>query len=587
MSKWNLKSLYSSTEDHQIEKDLRVMEEVCEEFSKKFDTASKAYMINTLALLEALKEYENLNIKLECKPFLYFNYLRDMDSANNKAASAISLIANRQAKAYNKISFFEISLGTIPKEKQREFLSSTELSKYKVFLGRVFSDAKYNLSVPEEKIMNLKSLPAREMWIDGNERALGQLSIKWKGKTLPLPKAQKLIHTLVKVSERYKVNDLVTEQLKSIAPFSEAEINAVYTDKKINDELRGYVLPYENTVRSYRNDPTVVKKLVETVTTSFPISHRFYKIKAKLLKLKKLRYTDRMADVGKIKSKFNFVQSLDFLKKTFGKIDKKYADILERYSKQGQIDALPKVGKKGGAYCWGSYSNPTFVLLNHTDDLNSLTTFAHEMGHAFHTELSRQQGIMYYDYSTSLAETASTLFESIAIEAVFDSLSEKEKITVLHDRINDAVSTIFRQVACFNFESDLHNNVRSKGFASKEEIAELHNENMKAYLGPVFEMKPDDGYFFTQWGHIRRFFYVYSYAYGMLVSKALLRRYRADKTFWKSIEKFLSAGGKASPEEILLEIGIDVSKPEFWQEGLKEIEADIKKLENLVNTRAK
>lgn len=584
---WNLKLLYSSTEDPQIEKDLRIMEDVCEEFSKRFDTVSKSYMTSMLALLEALKEYENLNIKLECKPVLYFNYLRDMDSANNKAASAISLIANRQAKALNQISFFEISLGLVPKEKQKEFLSSAELSKFKVFLSRVFQDARYNLSVPEEKILNLKSLPACEMWIDGNERALGQLSVKWKGKIQPLPRAQKLIHTLAKATERYKINDLVTAQLKSIAPFSEAEINAVYTDKKINDELRGYALPYENTVRSYRNDPAVVKKLVETVTAGFPIAHRFYKIKAKLLKLKKLRYADRMADVGKIKSKLDFAKSLEFLKNTFGKIDKKYSDILEQYSKQGQIDALPKIGKKGGAYCWGSYSNPTFVLLNHTDDLNSLTTFAHEMGHAFHTELSRQQGIMYYNYSTSLAETASTLFESIAIEAVFDSLSEKEKITVLHDRINDSISTIFRQVACFNFESDLHNNVRSKGFASKEEIAELHNRNMKAYLGPVFEMKPDDGYFFTQWGHIRRFFYVYSYAYGMLVSKALLRRYRADKTFWKSIEKFLSAGGKASPEEILLEIGIDVSKPEFWKEELREIESDIGKLEKLINTRVK
>jgi oligoendopeptidase F len=207
------------------------------------------------------------------------------------------------------------------------------------------------------------------------------------------------------------------------------------------------------------------------------------------------------------------------------------------------------------------------------------------MGHAFHTELSRSQGPWYSGYSTSLAETASTLFESIALESIFEGLSEKEKILVLHDRINDDIATVFRQIACFNFELDLHNSIRAKGFLSKEEIADIHNKNMKAYLGPLFDLKQDDGYMFVQWSHIRRFFYVYSYAYGMLVSKALLRKYKKDKSFWSSIEKFLSSGGKDTPENILKEIGLDLSKPDFWMEGLKEIEDDIIKLEKLTSKK--
>ena len=203
------------------------------------------------------------------------------------------------------------------------------------------------------------------------------------------------------------------------------------------------------------------------------------------------------------------------------------------------------------------------------------------MGHAFHGELSRSQGPIYSQYSTALAETASTLFESLVMDSVFDSLSDAEKIVVLHDKINDDISTIFRQVACFNFEKDIHEAVRTKGFVTKEVIAELHNKNMKEYLGPVFDLDPNAGYAFVSWSHIRRFFYVYTYAYGMLVSKALLRRYRQDKSFWTSIEKFLSSGGKASPEEILAEIGIDMSSPEFFREGIAEIEADIEKLKKL------
>jgi oligoendopeptidase F len=184
-----------------------------------------------------------------------------------------------------------------------------------------------------------------------------------------------------------------------------------------------------------------------------------------------------------------------------------------------------------------------------------------------------------------LAETASTLFQSLALEAVYESLSDSEKIVLLHDKINDDISTIFRQIACFTFEQDLHAGIRAKGFLSQEEISEIHNKNMKTYLGPVFTLHPDDGYMFVQWSHIRRFFYVYSYAYGMLVTKAFLRRYKQDPSFWSSIEKFLAAGGKDSPEHILKEIGIDVSEAGFWEEGLKEIEDDIIKLEKLTKKK--
>ena len=161
-------------------------------------------------------------------------------------------------------------------------------------------------------------------------------------------------------------------------------------------------------------------------------------------------------------------------------------------------------------------------------------------------------------------------------------MPNKQKIIALHNQINDDISTIFRQIACFNFEKDIHNHVRENGYVSKEELADLHNKNMKAYLGPAFKLEHDDGYFFVQWGHLRRFFYVYTYAYGQLVSSALLRRYNQDKSFIVSIEKFLMAGGKDTPENILKNIGIDVTTGELFQEGIEEILQKIIKLEKLV-----
>jgi oligoendopeptidase F len=221
------------------------------------------------------------------------------------------------------------------------------------------------------------------------------------------------------------------------------------------------------------------------------------------------------------------------------------------------------------------------VMLNHTEDIQAVSTMAHEMGHAFHSELSKSQSPIYQDYTISVAEVASTLFENFAFEEMLGKLSEKEKVIALHNQINDDVSTIFRQIACFNFELELHKTIREKGSIPKEEIAKMLNKHMKSYLGPIMKLTDNDGYFFVKWSHIRNFFYVYSYAYGQIISKALYARYKEDKSFLSKIEQFLSAGGSKSPEQIFKDIGIDVSKPEFFEAGLKQVEADIKLLEQL------
>ncbi len=578
---WNLGLLYKSPTDPQIEKDVLEIESLFDSFSKKYDVHKKAYLEDGDALLEALTAFERLNEHSFPKPLMYFYSLKDIESSNTNAAAQLALLANRFTEAENKITFFLVSLGKISLEKQKTFLSSKKLEHFKVFLERVFGDAVHNLSVAEEQIMNLKSLPAYDMWVMGNEKILNSKTIVWKKEIWPLAKALNIIQQLPKQKDRQALAAKVNEALKMVAPFSEAEINAVVTNKKINDHLRKFSKPYDNTVLGYRNDPESIEKLVKTVTDGFAISHRFYRLKSKLLKLKKLSYCDRGAKIGFVKSAFPFDLSIAALKETLNGIDSKFSAILQSYIDKGQIDAFPRMNKVGGAYCNHGYTSPVFLLLNHTDDLHSYLTLAHEFGHALHSEHSKQQGPIYSGYSTALAETASTLFEQIAMEAVSDKLSDKEKIIMLHDKINDDISTVFRQIACFNFEKDMHDAIRSKGFISHEELAGLHNRNMSAYLGPAFKLDRDDGYMFVQWSHIRRFFYVYSYAFGMLVSKAMLRRYRADKSFWSSIVKFLSAGGKDSPENILKEIGIDTSRPEFWQEGLREIEEDIERLERL------
>jgi oligoendopeptidase F len=170
----------------------------------------------------------------------------------------------------------------------------------------------------------------------------------------------------------------------------------------------------------------------------------------------------------------------------------------------------------------------------------------------------------------------------VFFEHLFPQLIDEEKIIALHDKINGKVSTIFRQVACFNFEKDLHLQIREKGSLPHAKIANLMNRHMQAYLGDKFELIDEDGYFFINWSHIRRSFYVYSYAYGDLISSAMVENLEKDGDYIQDIKQFLSAGSSKSPQEIFADIGIDTTTPAVFETGIQQVRDDIERLRTLL-----
>ncbi len=583
---WDLTLWYKDHNDPQIEKDVRAIERAYGTFDKKY-RSSKTYLKNEKALFEALTDYEHLFASLPLtKPIAYFSYLQTLNSEDQIARAKITQLMERFAKNDHKIVFFELSLATIPAPIQKKFLNSKKLAHFHYFLKNIFERSKYNLTEPEEKILGLKALTSRSLWIDSTEKVLNKKTVSFEGAEISLSEASQKIPQL-DVKERYALHREMMKVLDTVSETAESELNAVYTDKKINDELRGFKEPFDSTILGYQNDKKSVLALVKVVTDMVPVSHEFYKLKAELLGLQHLEYSDRNVGIGKNEKKITFEESVHILRDVFGSLDPQYKVILDSYLAKGQIDAFPKVGKASGAFCSGNPNTETFIMLNHADTMDALSTFAHEMGHGIHTELSKSQSALYEGYSTSTAEVASTLFESFVFEKMFEKLSDDEKIVALHNRINDDIQTIFRQIMCFNFELELHQTVRKNGFVPKEDVSTLLVKHMSSYLGPVVKMYPHDGLQFVSWPHIRNFFYVYSYAFGQLVSKALYEKYKENPKYIDKINAFMKAGGSMSPEDIFKSVGIDVRKPEFWKTGLLSIKKDIELLRNLAQKAGK
>jgi oligoendopeptidase F len=139
-------------------------------------------------------------------------------------------------------------------------------------------------------------------------------------------------------------------------------------------------------------------------------------------------------------------------------------------------------------------------------------------------------------------------------------------------RLNDEVSTIFRQVACYRFEQELHDHFGQKGYLSKEEIGKLFQKHMASYMGDSVEQSPGSENWWVYWGHIRSFFYVYSYASGLLISKSLQNSVKKEPRFIEKVKEFLSAGLSDSPKNIFLRLGINITDKGFWNKGIEEVE---------------
>jgi oligoendopeptidase F len=287
-----------------------------------------------------------------------------------------------------------------------------------------------------------------------------------------------------------------------------------------------------------------------------------------------------------VKKKYDFNQAQEIVKGTLKKLHPSFEEIFESMLDQRQIDIYPRKNKSGGAFCSSSINNPTFVLLNHTDDFNSVTTLAHEMGHAIHSELSKTQPVLYQSYSTSIAETASTFFEQFVFERLVEDFSKEERAVALHNKIQDDVNTIFRQVALFNFELELHQIISKDGYLDNQGIGELLNKHMQSYLGPTVSLNELDGNFYILWSHIRSFFYTYTYAFGHLVSKAMATQVKQNPDTIEKVVEFLSAGGNAKPKDILSKVGINVSQKEFFDQGIKTIANDLDCLEKMIESQS-
>jgi oligoendopeptidase F len=576
---WNLKQLFESDDDSRIEEKRKIVEQNSYEFINKWKNR-KDYLKDPVILRQALAEYEKW--KRDCGTDGdegYYFWLRTTQDQNNpKLKANFNKIESFSKRIENDIQFFHLRIANIPKRHQTKFLEYIGLKDYKHLLERIFAGSRYLLSEPEEKILNLKTSTSYSNWVKmtsgflaKEERKViledGSKGVKTFSEILSLINSK---NKEVRDSSSKAFNDILYKNVE----VAEAEINSVLANKKVDDELRTVSRPDLTRHISDDIDSEIVDALIKAVSDRFDISSRYYELKARLMRVKRLKYHERNVEYGNINKKYSYNESIKLIYKVFKNLNSKFADILTGFVGNSQFDVYPRKGKVSGAFCAHHLiSQPTYILLNHTEKLRDVLTLAHELGHGINNELIREkQNALNFGTPTSTAEVASTFMEDFVLQEILKQADDELRLSIMVMKLNDDVSTIFRQIACYKFEQELHQEFRQKGYLSKEEIGRLFQKHMSSYMGIFVQQSAGSENWWVHWSHIRSFFYVYSYASGLLISKSLQNSVKDKPKFIEKVKEFLSAGLSDSPKNIFKKLGVDITDKSFWNKGLDEVE---------------
>ena len=586
---WDLNPLLKRADDTEINSKRKIIEEKHKEFSLKWKN-NKAYLTDAKKLKQALDDYEDLlkNHASGGNEYYYFILKYYVNQSDNDVKSKLTKAEDFVNKLKNEIRFFALSIAkNIPENKQKEFLNNFLLKDYKHYLENSFKSGKHLLTENEEKIMTLKSKVAYDNW----EKLTQEFLNKSESEVIDLNGKKKLmnfneISGLIVTQDnelRKNLSDAFDSIVSKYQDVAEAELNSLLENKKIDDGLRNFSRADSSRHLDDDIDSEIVDALIKTVSSNFNLAHRFHKLKAKLVGLKKLQYNDRKIELKHLDKEYNYEESLKLVREVFSSVDKEFLEVFNGFVKNNQLDVFPRKGKRGGAFCIHLLkTQPTYIMLNHTNKLNDVLTIAHEVGHGINNELiKKKQNSLNFETPKATAEVASTFMEDFVLEELLKEANEEQKLALMLTKLQGDIQNIFRQVACYMFELKLHQEYRKKGYLSKEDIGKLFEDTMMLYLGETFERSDSMKIGWIYWSHIRDHFYVYSYASGLLISKYLQAQVKKDKKFISKVKEFLSAGTSKSPKEIFMSLGIDITKESFWISGLKEIEAHLIEAEKL------
>lgn len=585
MPTWDLNDLYNSINDVKIDADIEILDKKIVNFNKEYK--NKIARTDATQFYNALIEYEGISELMgKLGSFAYLKYAENLSIEENvKFYQKISEILTNFS---SRLVFFTVEINELTDRAIKNRLNQHKaLDKYYgTFVKNLRLYKPHQLSLELEEYSTEKNITGPQAWSRLFDETIDGMIFEFDGKKLNQSEILEIVNGKDQ-TKRKQAGKIFGEKLGENIKLLAYITNILAKDKSIEDKWRKFENPIQARNLSNIIEDDVVEALYESVQNNYEnISHRYYKLKAKILNKNKLHYTDRNAPLPFDNDTiYTWEEAKNIVLNAYNDFSPKMAEIGKLFFDNNWIDVPTRAGKRGGAFMHPTVpSVHPYILLNYQGKVRDIMTLAHELGHGIHQYLSKNQGYFMSDTPLTLAETASVFGEQLVFRYLLKNETDsKKKIAIIANKIEDMINTVIRQIAFLEFEKTVHNE-RKNGEISVERLNEIWINVQKKSLGDIFEYSEEYKYY---WAYIPHFihspFYVYAYSFGdCLVNSLFFQFMKNPENFQNKYIEMLTAGGSKKYDELLESFSLNPHNKDFWQNGMNMIISLISDLEKML-----
>lgn len=592
--KWNLTDLYKNESEWRSHKE-KIQSQINQISSFKGRLGESAS-----ALYDALSLNYNAT-KGFYKLYSYASMLSDEDLnvAKNQALNQeVQTLATKFSEA---TAFISPEILKVGEEKINKFLAEKkELAEFKMPLDNILRLKDHTLSEREEEI--LAGVSAITM-------VPGELYSIFANSEMPIVKVTLSDGSEVEVNSatfpRYRLSPNRADRQKVFKTFFEnyknfqntigTNLAGKYKGDHFYAKNRNYKSTLENSLSNNNIPVSVYENLISQINKNLPTLHKYLDLKKKMLGLDTLHYYDLYVPLVKqMNLEFSLDEGQKLILQSLKPMGNEYVSVVQTAFNDRWIDYMPSKGKRSGAYSNGApYDEHPYMLMNYTDDYNSVSTLTHELGHTLHSFLSnKNQPFATSDYSIFVAEIASTFNENLLNDyMVKNAKTDEERLFLLGSYLENLRSTIFRQTMFAEFELEAHKLIEKEQPVTGETLSELYYNIVKKYYGHDKGVSVVDPYIAYEWAYIPHFFnynyYVYQYSTSLIFSTAFSQKVLNEgKPALDNYYKLLKGGASEYPIDLIKKAGVDPLSSEAFELTMKRMNDVMNEIEKIISKKS-
>lgn len=581
--KWDIESFY---EDERFEADFGRIEGKLAEIEGYKGRLSEGEDVfcEFMALYEELmRGVENL--------YVYSHMKKDEDSREPKYQALAGRSEMLSTRISTVTSFMVPEIIQMKDSLLKRYLKDERLKLYERHIDEIIRKKPYTLSQNEERILALAGDISNTA--ENAYEMLSYADLKFpmindeKGEQVRLTHANFM--SFMKNKDRSIRKDAFEKVYSTYSDYKNtyAAMLAGSVKREIfHSKSRGYSSAIEASLFQDNISLKVYDNLIDAVSSKIGYMHGYMDVKKRLLGVEELHMYDLYTPlVEEADIKITYEQAKDIIISALQPLGDEYLGMIRKAFDEGWIDVYENEGKKGGAYSWGSFDSKPFILMNYKDDINSLFTLVHELGHSVHSYYSRKsQPYIYSHYKIFVAEVASTLNELLLMDYMLKNSKDKnERIYLLNYHLEQFRTTLFRQTMFAEFEKIIHARAEEGKSLTNDDLCGVYYELNRKYYGEGMSIDKEIAMEWARVPHFYSNFYVYKYATGFSAAAALSSLILDGGLQSKeNYIEFLKSGGSQYPLDQLRSAGVDMEQKESIVRALDRLETVLNMLDQEV-----